>query len=335
MQISIKEFLVQGGIRLQTAKLGRTELEVSTAGLGCGGFSRIGLERGGQAHAAGIVKAAYDAGITFYDTSAAYGTEAALGEGLAGLPRHSYTLSTKFPYRGPGGLNSGRLRHEGLKAPEELERTLDQSLAFLKTDYIDVYHIHAATIDDYPWIKDNLLPEMIKVKEKGKIRYLGVTEMFASDTSHVMLKSALADDIFDVVMTGYNIINPSAAKNVLPVAAKSNVATLCMFAVRSALSNPEKLAASIKKILESGQGGEGLNEHSLDFLVSSGAASSIPEAAYRFCRHAPGISVVLTGTGSAEHLRQNIKALEMPALPDEALKRLEALFGNVDCVSGQ
>jgi len=43
-------------------------------GLGCGGFSRIGIDKGTD-HAAGIVRAAYDAGVTFFDTAAAYGTQ--------------------------------------------------------------------------------------------------------------------------------------------------------------------------------------------------------------------------------------------------------------------
>jgi aryl-alcohol dehydrogenase-like predicted oxidoreductase len=59
------------------------------------------------------------------------------------------------------------------------------------------------------------------------------------------------------------------------------------------------------------------------------------DAAYRFCRHTPGIDVVLTGTGSREHLLENLASIEKPPLPPHILEQIEALFGRVDCVSGQ
>jgi aryl-alcohol dehydrogenase-like predicted oxidoreductase len=312
---------------MQTTLLGRTGLSVTAAGLGCGGFSRIGVAKYGEAHASGIARAAYDAGVTFFDTAAVYGTETALGKGLAGLPRSSYVLSTKFPYRGPAGL----------QGPELLVKTLDESLRALGTDYIDVYHIHAVTAADYPWVRGTLLPELLRAKEKGKIRFVGITEQFAVDTSHEMLKLALPENHFDVIMTGYNLLNPSAAKTVLPTAIKNNVAVLCMFAVRSALSNPAQLKIDLGRILARSQGGAGLTDdpHILDFLLEPGAAESITEAAYRFARHTPGITVTLTGTSEKAHLLANLRSINAPPLPSAVLARLSALFGNVDCVSGQ
>ncbi|MDR0937355.1 MAG: aldo/keto reductase [Oscillospiraceae bacterium] len=309
---------------MQTTTLGRTGLTVSVAGLGCGGFSRIGITQG-LTHAAGIVRAAFDEGVTFFDTAAVYGTQEAVGAGLAGLPRDKYVLSTKFAYRGPAGLITA----------EKAGESLAESLRFLKTDYIDVFHIHALNAADYGYALDTLLPFLQKAKEQGKIRFLGVTEQFAVDTSHEMFKISLPDNLFDVIMTGYNILNPSAAKSVLPLAIKNNTGVLNMFAVRSALHNPEQLKIDISRILERGQGGENLNENSLEFLTKDGLAQSLTEAAYRFCRHTAGISVTLTGTGNIEHLRENLKAINEAPLPEFALEKLAKLFGNVDCVSGQ
>jgi hypothetical protein len=72
----------------------------------------------------------------------------------------------------------------------------------------------------------------------------------------------------------------------------------------------------------------------LGFLLGNGKASGIPDAAYRFCRHEPGIHVVLSGTGDIGHLRENAASLARPPLPDDDLRRLRALFRNVDHVSG-
>ncbi len=68
--------------------LGRTGLRVSVAGLGCGGFSRLGLGTGkSEAHAIGIIREAIDLGVNLFDTAAAYGTEGVLGRALRGVPR--------------------------------------------------------------------------------------------------------------------------------------------------------------------------------------------------------------------------------------------------------
>ncbi|MDR2614986.1 MAG: aldo/keto reductase [Oscillospiraceae bacterium] len=313
---------------METTTLGRTGLRVSVGGLGGGGFSRLGLEELGEEHAAGIARAAYDGGVTFFDTAMAYGTERAVGRGLKGLPRDSFAVSTKVSYTKPDGT---------MISPEELLGLLDGSLTRLGMDYVDVYHIHAVTAEDYKRVSETLIPALIKARERGKIRFPGITERFFADTSHKMLPTALRDDFFDVVMTGYNILNPSAARDVLPLTREKNVAVLCMFAVRNALRDRTQLKIDIERIIAAGQGDAELlrRDGTLEFLMSSGAAGSLTEAAYRFCRHTPGITVTLTGTKNKAHLTENLAAIDMPALPDEALSRLEALFGGVDCVSGQ
>jgi aryl-alcohol dehydrogenase-like predicted oxidoreductase len=308
---------------METIILGRSDLRATVAGLGCGGFSRIGFGKFGLDHAAGIVRAAYDSGLNFFDTATAYGTQAAVGKGLEGIKRDSYILSTKFPYRD--------------RSPADLSAALEESLRELKTSYIDIYHLHGVAPADYQWVRDTFVPSMEKAKREGKIRYLGITEVFGADTAHEMFKLSLRDDIFDVIMTGYNILNPSAAKRVLPAAMEKNLGVLCMFAVRQALHDPAQLKKDLAKILEKGQADPDLvkDEKVLDFLVESGAAGGIVEAAYRFCRHTPGIGVVLTGTGNADHLRENIASIQKGPLPPEILEKLETLFGGVDCISGQ
>jgi L-galactose dehydrogenase len=218
-----------------------------------------------------------------------------------------------------------------------LEKALDQALRELKTDFVDIYHLHGVKPEDYTGARDRFYPELLKMKEKGKIRFIGITEMFGADTAHKALTLALADDLWDVMMAGYNILNPSAAKTILPEAIKRNVGVLNMFAVRKALSDPAQLREDVLKILAAGQADPNLVklDNTLDFLTEEGYARTIMEAAYRFCRHTTGINVTLTGTGDVKHLEDNLKSLALPPLPDHVLERLDAMFGRVDCVSGQ
>ena len=303
--------------------LGRTGINATIAGLGCGGFSRLGIEKFGLDHSAGIVRKAYDSGVNFIDTATVYGTQKAVGKGLEGVNRDSYFISTKFPYGG--------------KTAEDMERTLEESLTELKTDYIDIYHLHGVRPEDYEWARDTFYPVMEKAKKAGKIRFPGITEVFGIDTSHKMLEKAIPESLFDVIMVGYNLLNPSAAKKILPLAMEKKIGVLCMFAVRKALHDSAQLAVDIQKILESGQGDPSNfdKDNPLGFLKENDTASSIMEAAYRFCRHTPGIDIVLTGTGNADHLKDNLASIQGTKLPDEILSRLDKMFGKVDCVSGQ
>ena len=89
---------------------GDTGLSVSVAGLGCGGSSRLGQSQGkSEAHSVDIVRRAYDAGVTLFDTAQAYGTERIVGQAIAALPRDSVVISTKFKAaRGAEVLSEGR-----------------------------------------------------------------------------------------------------------------------------------------------------------------------------------------------------------------------------------
>jgi hypothetical protein len=67
----------------------------------------------------------------------------------------------------------------------------------------------------------------------------------------------------------------------------------------------------------------------LGFLIHDGGASTIPDAAYRFVRHEPGVDVLLFGTGNPEHLRTNIASILKPPLPEPDRQQLATLFGDL------
>ncbi len=312
---------------LETVKLGNTGLEVSAMGLGCGGHSRLGLSYGKtDAEAAAVVRRAADLGVTLIDTAEMYGTETAVGLGIAGLPREKLTLCTKAAVDWQG--------RRGTAA--ELEERLNASLRRLGTDSVDVYQLHGVSVDEYAYCREELVPAMLRLREQGKIRYLGITEAFIGDPGHAMLSQAVRDGCWSVMMVGFNLLNPSARSRVLEQTREKGIGTLDMFAVRRALSRPEALRELVADLVAQGQvDADGLEiDDPLGWLVREGHAASIPEAAYRFCRHEPGIDVVLSGTGNAEHLEQNARSINAGPLSPEAVARLGRLFGRVDSVTG-
>jgi aryl-alcohol dehydrogenase-like predicted oxidoreductase len=313
---------------MEYTTLGRTGLRVSVAGLGCGGPSRLGLRKDAQSGSAAValVRQALDLGVNFFDTAEAYGTETVVGQGIKGIGRDRLILSTKKTLPPP--------EHPSPEA--EISRGLEQSLTRLGTDYIDVYHLHGVEPKDTVFAKERLMPAMLRLRDQGKLRFIGVTEAFVPDPGHTMLRDSLHDELWDVVMVGFNLLNPSARRTVLPVTREKRIGVLAMFAVRRALSQPERLKAILSELIE--KRAVPLNSVNasdpLDFVVQDGAAATLPEAAYRFCRHEPGVDVVLTGTGNPAHLKANVDAILKPPLPDNVRYRLGALFGDLDYLTG-
>lgn len=308
--------------------LGRTGLRASVMGLGGGGHSRLGHRTGAtQAESATIVRRALDLGVNFIDTAEAYGTEETVGAGIRGRPRDEIILSTKKSMTADGRVITAA----------ELATGLDASLTRLGTDYVDIYHLHAVRAPQYEYVLTELVPELVRQREAGKIRFLGITEQFGEDTGHAMLSRAVHDEPWDVVMVGFNVLNQSARERVLAETRRRDLGVLCMFAVRAALSRPDMLRRTIADLVEEGL----VDRDALDaddplgFLTADGVTGSVPEAAYRFCRAEPGIHVVLSGTGNPQHLEENVASLLKPPLPVDVHARLVETFARVDTVSGQ
>ncbi|MGZ9263071.1 MAG: aldo/keto reductase [Candidatus Binatia bacterium] len=308
--------------------LGKTGLKVSVAGLGCGGPSRLGMrgDAGAEDHAVRLIKQALDLGVNFLDTAQNYGTEGVVGKAITGTPRDRVVISTKKTLPTPDEANPEAAIFEGV----------EKSLRLLGTDYIDVYHLHGVEPKDYDFAQNRLIAPMRRLKEQGKIRFIGVTEGFVVDTTHTMLADSLNKNLWDVVMVGFSLLNPSARKNVFPLTLKSGVGVLDMFAVRRALSQPQRLKEMCAELVEK----RAIAKDALDldaplgFLLKETDAATLPEAAYRFCRHERGVDVVLTGTGNPDHLQENIAAILKPPLPQASLDKLEKLFGGLDSLTG-
>jgi len=312
---------------MEYTTLGRTGLRVSVMGLGGGGYSKIGQNTGkSRVESIALIRTALDFGINLFDTAEGYDTEEIMGKAIKQIERQDVVLSTKKKMGDRHRLITGK----------ELVRGVEKSLRKLQTDYVDIYNLHGVTIDEYDHVLTELVPALFKMRDAGKIRFIGITEAFTKEPNHKMLSRAVKDDCWDTIMVGFNILNQSARELVIPQATAKNIGVLSMFAVRRALSSEKNLRKAILKLQQMGYAElESLNaENPLDFLFKEGGAKNITDAAYRFCRHQPGVDVVLFGTGNVEHLAANVASLLRPPLPDPDLLKLKELFGNVDDFTG-
>jgi aryl-alcohol dehydrogenase-like predicted oxidoreductase len=293
-------------------------------GLGCGGPSRVGQSTGkSEAESVAVVRQALEAGINFIDTAEAYNTEAIVGQAIKGFDRSTLVLSTKK-------------RTRQRPTPQDVIQSLEASLKRLGTDYVDVYHLHGVVLEDYDYFVSEIVPTMQRLRDQGKLRFIGITELFGPDPQHAMLQRALRDDVWDVMMVGFNLLNQSARERVFQTTIEKNIGVLIMFAVRRALSRPARLAEVIEELIQKGQldPAEIDRDDPLGFLVYEGGGVSIPDAAYRFCRDEPGTHVILSGTGNPAHLQANLASFSRPPLPQADRRRLERIFWYVDSVSG-
>jgi 1-deoxyxylulose-5-phosphate synthase len=146
-------------------RLGDSDLSVSSIALGSWLTYAVGV---GRERTEACTRAAFDAGITFFDTANVYGrgaAERAWGEILADYPRDSFAIATKvyFPMSA---------RDRGLSR-EQIHKQIDGSLQRLRMDYVDLYQCHRYD-DDTPL--EETMQALTEVVEAGKARFIGFSE---------------------------------------------------------------------------------------------------------------------------------------------------------------
>ena len=188
---------------------GRTGLRVSVCGLGGGGESRLGLKKGSTEDQA-IARGAAGASNSASTTSTPRRTTAPRTSSAGRWPGCRDDVVALLQDRRPSGRRvaasprptcGGRWRGRSRK---------------LRSDVVDVYHLHRVRPEDYEYAVAEIVPELLALRDEGKIRFLGISESTGSDARHSMLSRAVQDDVWDVVMTGFTFFNQSARDVLFP-----------------------------------------------------------------------------------------------------------------------
>ncbi len=139
---------------MHTVTLGRTGITVNKNGFGALPIQRISLEDAGK-----LLRRAFDAGITYFDTARWYtDSEEKMGQAFEGMREKVY-IATKT----------------GAASVEDFWKDLETSLHNLKTDYIDVYQFHNPPVCPKPGDGSGLYEAALEAKAQGKIRHIGIT----------------------------------------------------------------------------------------------------------------------------------------------------------------
>jgi aryl-alcohol dehydrogenase-like predicted oxidoreductase len=323
---------------MQTRNFGRTGMKVSALGFGCGAVGGI-MVRGDPKDQERLVARAIAVGVNYFDTAVLYGdgeSEKNLGRILQKLKPAGVIVGTKV--RVPPG-EFGRIG-------ETITTSLEGSLARLQLDNVDIFHLHnpitaeggGSTLSARQ-VLDEVVPAFQRLRQQGKIRFLGISAVGDTDALHQVIDSGA----FDSAQVVYNMLNPSAGE-ALPQnypaqdyrrlfdrtkAAGTGVVGIRVLAGGALSGSAERhpIASPAPEPIGSAMSYDADIERArrLMPLVREGFAGSLTEAATRFSLSHPAMGTILVGMASPQQFEDALAAVEKGSLPQAALDRLSAL----------
>jgi aryl-alcohol dehydrogenase-like predicted oxidoreductase len=196
---------------MQKRKLGNSNLEVSAIGLGCMGLSFGYGPATEKAEGVKLIRAAFERGVTFFDTAEVYGpftNEEMVGEALAPF-RDQVVIATKFGFK--DGVSAAGLDSR----PERIRLVVDQSLQRLQTDRIDLLYQHR--VDPNVAMEDvaGAVRDLIR---EGKVRHFGLSE-----AGEEMIRRAHAIQPVTALQSEYSLWWREPEQSVLPTLAELGI----------------------------------------------------------------------------------------------------------------
>ncbi len=311
---------------MTTRTLGRTGLVTSDIGLGTWAFASQIYGDVDASDARATIRAALDAGITFFDTAPLYGdaerdgiSESILGAALGG-DRQRVLISTKF---GRYATEDAAPHFHAQRARESVEGSLRR----LGTDHLDVLFFHSPFGADE--IHDDVWAELATLKDEGKVRVIGHSISKFEDTEG-MAREWAAERRIDVVQVVYSLMNRQSASLIADLGADG-----VGIVARESLANGFLSGAVTRDtVFEAGH----LNaryprdeiearvtyaETLTDLLVRDDIAS-LPQAAFRWVLDDPNVSLVLSGASTPAQIIDTVAASDAaPFTPAEHARATE------------
>ena len=319
-------------------EFGRTGMRLSVLGFGCGAVGGL-MVRGDPLDQERTIARAIDVGVNYFDTAVQYGngeSEKNLGRVLQKLKSSNVVVATKV--RLPAS-DVGRVA-------DAVAKSLDGSLARLRLDRVDIFHLHnAITATGGPGaltvqqVLGEVVPAFERLRQQGKTRFLGLTAV--GETA--ALQEVIDAGGFDSAQVVYNMLNPSAAV-ALPAnypaqdygrlfdhtrASGVGVVGIRVLASGALSGSAERhpIASPPPEPIGSAMSYDAdiARARRLMPLVGEGFAASLTEAATRFALSHQAIGTILVGMATPQQFEDALAAVLKGPLPPVALDRLATL----------
>ncbi|MFV0276540.1 MAG: aldo/keto reductase [Parahaliea sp.] len=303
--------------------IGSTGLSVNPVGFGTntvGGHNLFGPQDEAQGKA--LVRQAIEAGIDFFDTAYIYGperSEVLTGEAIAEMGvRERVVIATKAAHV---------ITDQGVhfdNSPAFLQRSVEDSLRRLGTDYIDLFYIH---MPDGKTPEAEAVGALQSLREQGKIRAIGV-----SNFSLEQLQRANRDGHVDVVQSEYSLLHRAPERDLLPYIVERGMSFVPYFPLACGLLagkyrpdtsfgdfradmplfQPAVFAGNLSKV-------ENLRP------IASTHGVEVAQIALAWCLAQPGIDAIIPGAKNAAQLEGNVRT-DSVVLSATELKQLDRAF---------
>jgi aryl-alcohol dehydrogenase-like predicted oxidoreductase len=277
--------------------LGKSDIKVSTLGYGAG---HIGGENMSDKEVDKLLNEIVDLGINFIDTARGYNlSEERIGKFLS-HKRDKIVLSTKVGY----GI-------EGYQdwSYDIIIKGIEKALQLMKTDYIDVVHLHSCNLDILK--RGEVIEALKKLKQDGKIR------LMAYSGENEDLNFAIESNSFDVIQTSVNIFDQNGINNYFGKIIDKNIGVIAK----------RPLGNAPWRFLEIPYGNyceEYWNRMKKMNIDTKGMSWN--ELALRFTAYTYGVTTCIVGSTNINHIKENIENVNKGKLPEDIYNEIRAKF---------
>ncbi len=318
--------------------LGSTGLNVSEIGFGCGNVGGL-MIRGEHSDQVKAVARAMELGINYFDTASSYGdgqSETNLGRVLRELSADVY-VGTKFRVT----------THERGRIKGNVITSVEESLTRLQREQVDLIQLHnhiESIAEGGSVAPEEALGEVVdalrELRAQGKVRFWGMTAVGETEALHRVIDSGTLNTVQSV----YNLVNPSSGVavpsgfdmpdygNLIERASVNGMGVLVIrvLAAGALTGEATRHPVAVPAVAPIGSGRDYVQDQAradgFRFLQQEGYADNLVEASLRFALGNAGVSSVLVGYSSLEHLEQAVAFAERGPLPREAMARLPEVW---------
>ena len=287
--------------------LGRTGLEVTT--LGFGAMELRGDQGGPQIadeDAGRLLNAVLDEGINFIDTSIDYGrSEELIGKFIAHR-RSEYVLASKC-----GCVPGAGMGTDHVHTAENIRAGVEHSLRTLRTDHLDLVQFHRS-LSRQEFEAEGALAEALALRDEGKVRFVGVSAVLPT------LNEQIDMGVFDTFQIPYSALQREH-EDVITRASSAGMGIIIRGGV--ARGTPDDWESRRYYMVSNETMRDFWDAARLDELLDGMSRTAFM---LRFTLSHPDLDTTIVGTGSIEHLRENVAVAAAGPLPDDVLREAKS-----------